>query len=642
MPITPVFGGSSPALVPPGTPAPVALVAGSTALTSTFIGSWSDAVTVTASVSVDDASPAPTATVTGNGAGPYSVAIASGLGDGRVYAVTLSGQDSFGQFAEVTLSVAVAATSAGPGAVWLDMPTVVVNAVNVPASVPASVQWPQPTNGTGPYVYEVTTMVGPSNQAMYFDYNLSTRTLYYSQANLATTDSNKNPFFRIKATDSLGNYGYCYILLFRSEPTAANTFILPEIVLDEADPAAVYTFAPAVAGAIGRRNTNGTWSHVYGHGKLSENPMYLSDSLAGGSASISRYMGPFTVDPMAGGVLILTTAQSNLADSIQYMIAQPFRRRRANSYGVGGPYMVFCDYNMQSLGAADPSAFTFPLTTTPQSHQVDFVPAPGETDFLRVRTYAGLAGSPATVEVSSINADGQTLELQSGASANSRAIRTVTDFFAWPTRNNLTARRPNRCYIGGVDGEYVWRWHGRVEIGTTGGAVDWINTEGPDTGGGGGITFAVVQASGPAGVVTNTLVQLRGRRGSGEALVGYVPAAEVLFRDIGVDVIGSGAQRVTYIYQWTGSFPDLTADRPYSGLKYWVLEGDAEASNSSSFASGAALKPLNNSNYSNGAVELPNFYEQVNLNSNANARVFSRVYRNVFMGRPRPIQRNFR
>lgn len=639
MPITPVFGGSSPALVPPGTPAPLALVSGSTALTSTFIGSWSDAVTVTASVSVDDASPAPTATVTGSGAGPYSVAIASGLGDGRVYAVTLSGQDSFGQFAEVTLSVAVATASAGPGAVWLDMPTVVVNATDIPAVVPASVQWPEPTNGTGPYVYEVTfVMNGQTN--LFCDYDLPTRTLYYSQANFAWTASVKNALIRVKATDSVGNYGYCYLFFFRSNVSAASVYILPEIVLDEADSASTYTFAPVIPGAVGRKNTDTNWSHVYGNGKLDENPMYLADPDAGGGSGISRYMGPFKVDPVAGSVLILTTAQENAAGSLLYMAVQPFRRRRANSYGVGGPYMTIADYNLQTLGAADPSAFTVPLTATSQSHVCDFVPAPGETDWFVMKTNQALAGSPATVEVSSLNANGQTLELQTVATNNRRIQATLVDY-VWPTKTNTATRRPNRCYIASQDSEFVWRWHGRIEIGTVGGGVQWYNSDGPSTGGGGGVVLRS-GTSGPPGATATTLIQVRGRRANGETLIGYVPRAELLNRDIGVDVIGSGVQRVTYLYQWTGSFPDLTADRPYDGYKYWVFEGDAEATNETSFVAGDFLAPFSQVTYAASATQYAHWYSSVELGSAANNRVFSQVYRVALMTRPRPIQRNFR
>jgi hypothetical protein len=639
MPITPVFGGSSPALVPPGTPAPVALVAGSTALASTFIGSWSDAVTVTASVSVDDASPAPTATVTGSGAGPYSVAIASGLGNGRVYAVTLSGQDSFGQFAEVTLSVAVATAGAGPGAVWLDMPTVVVNATDIPAVVPASVQWPEPTNGTGPYVYEVTfVMNGQSN--LFSDYNLTTRTLYYTQANLANTNNVKNALIRVKATDSVGNYGYCYLFFFRANVTSASVYILPEIVLDEADPASTYTFPPVVAGAVGRKNTDVNWSHVYGNGKLSENPMYLADADAGGGSGISRYMGPFKVDPAAGSVLIMVTPQESASGALTYMAVQPFRRRRANSYGVGGPYMTIADYNLQTLGAGDPSAFTVPLTGTVQQHYCDFAPAPGETDFFQMKTNQSLAGGPATVEVSSLNANGQTLELQTVAS-NSRTIQSTIQAYVWPTKTNTATRRPNRCYIASQDSEFVWRWHGRMEIGTAGGGVSWWNSDGPSTAGGGGVVLRV-SSSAPPGATSTTLVQVRGRRANGEALIGAVPASELLGRDIGVDVIGSGVQRVTYLYQWTGSFPDLTADRPYEGYKYWVFEGDAEATNETSFVAGDLLAPFSQVTYAASATQLAFWYQSVSLGSVANNRVFSQVYRVAMMARPRPIQRNFR
>jgi hypothetical protein len=297
---------------------------------------------------------------------------------------------------------------------------------------------------------------------------------------------------------------------------------------------------------------------------------------------------------------------------------------------------------MPALGAADPSAYTLPLSTTAQNHQVDFAPAPGETDFFNLRAAAVTAGSAATVEVCSLDSNGLTLELQSGAVANSRNIRTLVEAVAWPTRNNVASRRPNRVYSAYNDCEFIWRWHGRFEIGVQGGRIDLVNGL-AGSGTGGGITLFVVQAGGPAGSTTNTLVQLRATRQTSTAFVGYVPASEILSREIGVDIIGSGAQRVTYLYQWTGSFPDLTAARPYVGHKYWVVEGDAEGSSESSFVTGSGLKPLDDSaGFASFAAELPEFFQAASLNSNANARVFSRIYRCKLEARPRPIQRNWR
>jgi hypothetical protein len=104
-------GGGGPDLTPPATPSPQVLTSGTTSLGSTSIGSWSDTVTVAATVTASSGSP-PTATVTGSGAGPYSVSIASGLADGRVYAVRLRGTGADGQVADVVLAVVVEAAAA--------------------------------------------------------------------------------------------------------------------------------------------------------------------------------------------------------------------------------------------------------------------------------------------------------------------------------------------------------------------------------------------------------------------------------------------------------------------------------------------------------------------------------------------------
>jgi hypothetical protein len=118
MPIAPCFdpttgasGGATPVtpeLNPPSTPQPQVLAAGSTALGVTLVGSWSAPVSVAASVQTSNGSPAPTVSISGSGAGPYSISIASGLTNGVGYAITLVGTDTFGQTADVVLSVGVA------------------------------------------------------------------------------------------------------------------------------------------------------------------------------------------------------------------------------------------------------------------------------------------------------------------------------------------------------------------------------------------------------------------------------------------------------------------------------------------------------------------------------------------------------
>lgn len=112
-------GGGGPDLTPPTTPSPQVLTSGTTSLGSTSIGSWSDTVTVAATVTASSGSP-PTATVTGSGTGPYSVSIASGLADGRSYAVRLRGTGADGQVADVVLSVAVANPTSVTGSIsWV-------------------------------------------------------------------------------------------------------------------------------------------------------------------------------------------------------------------------------------------------------------------------------------------------------------------------------------------------------------------------------------------------------------------------------------------------------------------------------------------------------------------------------------------
>lgn len=105
-------GGSITDLTAPAAIDPVALVAGTTALTSTAIGSWSASVTVTASGTDDTGSAAPALVLSGSGAGPYSATIASGLVSGRTYTYDIEGDDGAGQVARTSLTVAVAAAAA--------------------------------------------------------------------------------------------------------------------------------------------------------------------------------------------------------------------------------------------------------------------------------------------------------------------------------------------------------------------------------------------------------------------------------------------------------------------------------------------------------------------------------------------------
>ncbi len=525
-----------------------------------------------------------------------------------------------------------------PGSVWLDMPTVLVNAQDVPSPNPGSAQWSQPLNGTGPYAYELT-MVSPGQSTAWFDYDIATRTIFYGQGVNSNTDNGKNLLFRVKATDSLGNYGYGYVFFFRGNTSSANVFLMPEIILSQDTVPTPYTFAPVIAGAVGRINDNNLWSHAYGSGTISENPMYLADASAGGGAGISRYMGPFIVDPIAGSIVILTTAQQNATGTVNYMVVQAFRRKRDNSFGVAGPYETLFDYDLQALGAADPSAYTLPLTSSIQNHDCDFVPAPGQTDFFTLRSAQVTAGFAATVEVCSLDANGSTLELSSTL-ANGRSIRSTVEGLNWPARNNLATRRPNRILTGMLDTEFVWRFHGRMEIAAGGGRVDWVNGQG--NGAGAGITLITNTAPAPPSTPTSGLVFVRGYRQSSIVNIGWIQASEILSRDIGVDIVGVGSNRVTYIYQWPGQFPDLEEDRPYDGIKHWVIEGDAEASQETSFGSGGTLKPFSGSSYSNGQAVITEFYHAVFLNSVSNARSFSRLYRTQLLCRPRLMNRNYR
>jgi hypothetical protein len=98
------------ALQAPPNPAPVVLAAGSTALPSVTLGSWSASVDLQASA-VSSADNSPEVTITGSGAGPYSVSIAAGLVDGTTYTIVATGFDSLGQSASCFVAVTVSSAT---------------------------------------------------------------------------------------------------------------------------------------------------------------------------------------------------------------------------------------------------------------------------------------------------------------------------------------------------------------------------------------------------------------------------------------------------------------------------------------------------------------------------------------------------
>lgn len=111
-------GGGCTDLTAPATPLdPEDLAAGTTALGSTSVGSWSASVTVTCSGVDEGGSAAPTMTPSGSGAGPYTVSIASGLSNDKQYSYRIRGEAADGQIADTYLMVSVAAAASGPSTV---------------------------------------------------------------------------------------------------------------------------------------------------------------------------------------------------------------------------------------------------------------------------------------------------------------------------------------------------------------------------------------------------------------------------------------------------------------------------------------------------------------------------------------------
>jgi len=555
-------------LIPPGAPAPVALVSGSTALPTTLIGSWSAAVTVTASVTVDDASPAPTATVTGTGAGPYSVAIASGLTNGRVYSVALSGQDAFGQVAQVTLSLSVAvAASSVP--LWLDIPAGVSSTNNFtpagPSGTIGTFTLGLPTNASGNTYYRIQLATRADNALPWRNWNNLTRVVSWNDAVYSNGQSNSPDMYRFEVTDDAGNYGIGYHVFGFWNYGPTNTIAYPEIVLEESDPAYSLTFAPFEAGATGTNDAT-PLCYIVGSGRVSGAEVYLQ------KVSGVQYQGPFSVDPTPGGVIFMITQQEPGSGSgATRTIIQPIRRRRANGNRQQGGFTRAYELDVTLL---DHSYMTMPVTTPQVSGTATPGGVPGYYDTVTINTSVLNAGVAASLEqTNSIPGQGLVTELQTTVT-NSRSVgNTLTSLMA----NNLNSGRlPAYSNVIPVADEIVFRSMGRIDMTNAStsntGFVDWMvasyaNTDGPS-----GLRFQLNQGM-PSGFVTNDFVSVGVYQSpSVQRRRAQIPRTDLLSRDIGMDVYMRGGQSVVVVYQWAGSFPSLASRMPYAGLRHWVFE----------------------------------------------------------------------
>lgn len=513
------------------------------------------------------------------------------------------------------------------GGTWLNIPATVYVVQATPSPNPAPYTFPEPTNGTGPYTYElalVTSGTSTGAQGSMVNWNPATRTIFSTVGADTNSLGERNLLIRIRATDSIGNYGYGYVLFLRNSGVdQANHIVLPELVLDETDPALTgFTFPLAVVGAIPSTNLN---VQPYGTGLISPQPMTTDPS--------GRIQGPYTVDPVPGGTIFLTTGQqtgSGSSSSTRYILVKPVRRRRADSFPGVAPAKMLWDLDLKAIGAADPSAFTTPLTTTVQFYEADYVPAPGQLDYVNVRTNAVNVGIAPTAETSELAANGMVLSTAT-VSSSGRSIRQTIEWQFYPSNTPLAQRNPNRLFLVQGDAEIVSRMMGKVDFSTGPGRINWSN----------GhfstqllVSWVKTTTVAPPTLAAADVVQLALSRGLGAnpSLLGFVPQADVNGQYFGMDSWRSGVRGVVVVYRWGGAWPDLDDDQPYAGLQHWVSEYEVDSAGASSFAYGtgsATGAPFNSASGNQAIFAAGSSFlvHECGPNSNPNATVTSTIER---------------
>lgn len=645
MPIIPAFdpdtGASGGPVIPapcPPAPSPVtppaatseAVASGGTPSSKTF-GAFTDPDGQIASYSAAIVNAVGTTSIaSGSGLGPYDV---SGFADEDGYALTLTALDASGDpLATAVHAVTIAAAAPTGAATWLEMVSKVYYLSTTPPTPdPSPYTWDAPTNGTGPYTYEVTAVGGggSSGAAQTFNYyDQSTRTIYMS-AVTNTGSNNATPiYYRVRAYDSVGNWGDTYIM-FIYMGAGVLTDILPEIVMDETDPPVTYSFTvPAGWVGVDQEIPGGG---VVGSGIVTPSPMK--------NTTTARYQGPFTVDPAVGAVLWLHTAQETTpGGGTNKWICQPFRRRRDPMTRFDAKWQTVIDWDMAAAGAQDPSAWTVPSAGS-QTYSADFV-ANSFTEQAET-TYTQLsAGSAAATEVAAFDATGLHCSMTSLAT-NSRAISVAINPRIANTHDNPTPYWPERWASIPSSDELVFRWVGAVTVIGAAATVTW--TAGSTGANGNYIRFA----RGPTinGTLTADVIAIQSQFDAGQRNIVQVPRTEIDGVTIGVDLHVIGARRVVVVYIYGGSMPDLNSGiNPYGSTKFWVAEGEGDTRSVPWLSTQGALGLFDYSASTSDTGEwqnmtvAPSMSQEIRLGNNGAADVQSRWTRLAIVHRPRSIR----
>jgi hypothetical protein len=132
--------------------------------------------------------------------------------------------------------------------------------------------------------------------------------------------------------------------------------VLDEVVLEEDDPAVVFTWPPFAVGYVGMNSTTSPWSHALGSGDVWPSLMK--------NTTTARWQGPFTVNPAPGSVIFLNTLQKPASSTVPAaLLIKAFRRKRGPFLtSTGGPYQVVIDHDFEDIGT-QVGPITFPRAT---------------------------------------------------------------------------------------------------------------------------------------------------------------------------------------------------------------------------------------------------------------------------------------
>jgi len=523
---------------------------------------------------------------------------------------------------------------------WLNMPNKVHMVNTVPSPDPSGFAWDEPTNGVGPYTYEVVA-VQTQGQGTWNNYDLQNRLIFATRPGLASNDSLHPLLFRVRAFDSVGNWGDGYVFIFRGFGVTADNIIYDEVVLEEQDPPVTYT-VPAFGGTFKGVSTDGNWSHVEGSGVMYPHPMKDTTN-----TTLGRYQGPFTIDPAPGASLFFTTCQQTTPTSgTQKYIVQSFRRKRNSGMTRNEPpWQTVLDYDFKAIGTTSPASWPVPITST-TSNIVWTQPGFGSDCMSAIGQQ--LAPGTTTLEQNYFNSNGMGVRIECAATSN-RGIQAAVRPRVFVSHNSPLSPAPMipaiRGAVVGVQSDVVLRFYGRVSLTGAAPSVRWFM--GNVSNQGGWVNFGRSSAIG--GVPLTDIVVFGINSGSSVRLGGNIPNTNINGLDIGVDIYISGAGRYAVVYVSDTPFPNLNGTlpnslpdpNPYANLKHWVMEGVAEGGSNlnSAFVGAAGGDTFETGGFADNRLRDPFVGMQARAGNNGAAVVETVLYRAALLHRPRSMRK---